>query len=114
MAISKKGLRKIQVADETFLWKVRKKVSHEEAHDDQLGIPIYYEKSERLLIVFVGYCRSEYPNRVSIQSITPSIIKSKILEAIELGWDYKAKGKIMSLVNGELITDTRMAKFIAG
>ncbi|GEM_PF-3894065 len=40
MAISKKGLRKIQVLNKDFYWRVRKKISHDESHNEQLGIPI--------------------------------------------------------------------------
>ncbi len=113
MAISKKGLRKIQVSGEEFYWKVRKKISHDEAHNDQLGIPIQHKSEGQLLMVYVGYCRSEDYGREPLKSITPSIIKECIMTAIELGWKYDEKGKPVSLVNGKLTEDTKTAKWRA-
>jgi len=113
MAISKKGLRKIRVAEETFYWKVRKKISHDEAHNEQLGIPIQHESGRQLLIAYIGYGRSIGYGRESLQSITPSIIKDCILEAIQLGWNFDKKEKPISLVNGQLTIDTKTAKWKA-
>ncbi len=110
MAISKKGFRKIVVNEETFYWKVRKKISHDEYHDDQCAIPIQHESEGQLLFVFLGFCRSEGYGRKSIQSITPKLISEKISEAINLGWKYTVVGNPISCVNGELITDTKWAK----
>ena len=113
MAISKKGVRKIQVSGEDFYWRVRKKISHDEAHNEQLGIPIQHKNGGQLLIAYIGYGRSKDYGRESVISITPSIIKAYILTAIELGWDFTKKDKPISLVNGELTTDTKTAKWIA-
>ncbi|BDD03893.1 hypothetical protein [Aureibacter tunicatorum] len=112
MAISKKGFRKINVEGDNFYWKVRKKVSHEEAHDDQYGIPIQHESEGQLLFVFVGFCRSKGYGRESINNITPNLIRLKILEAIELGWKYKKPGNLISFVNRELTSDTKTAKWL--
>lgn len=114
MGISKKGSRKIVVDGHTFYWKVRKKVSHEECHDDEYGVPIRHESEGQLLFAYVGYCRSGYPGRESIESITPSIIKSCITQAIELGWQYELPGRPISLVEGKLIDNARVAKWSAG
>ena len=113
MAISKKGCRKIQVSGETFLWKVRKKVSHDERHNDQLGIPIQHASEGQLLIVYLGYCRSEDYGRESVVSITPTMISESIQEAIKLGWNYKEKGKPVALVNNTLTEDTKTSKYKA-
>ena len=113
MAISKKGLRKIQVAEETFYWKVRKKISHDESHNEQLGIPIQHESGGQLLIAYIGYGRSIDYGRESLESITPCMIKNCILEAIELGWHFDKKEKPISLVNGTLTIDTKTAKWNA-
>jgi len=114
LAIAKKGSRKITVQGETFLWRVRKKTSHEEWHDDQYGIPIQHESNGQLLIAYVGYCRSDYPNRESVQSITPAMIENCITEAINLGWKYSFPGKPISLLEGKLQSDTRTAKWSTG
>jgi len=113
MAISKKGLRKIQVSNENFYWRVRKKISHDEAYNEQLGIPIQHESGGQLLIVYIGYGRSEDYGRESLKSITPSKIKNCILKAIELGWNFSKKEKPISMVNGKLTTDTKTAKWEA-
>lgn len=113
MAISKKGLRKIQVSGEDFYWRVRKKISHDEAYNEQLGIPIQHESGGQLLIAYVGYGRSKDYGRESLKSITPSIIKECILTAIDLGWQFDKKEKPISLVNGKLTTDTKSAKWEA-
>ena len=114
MAISKKGFRKIDVNGETFFWKVRKKISHDEAHNDQYGVPIQHQSEGQLLIAYVGFCRSEGYGRESVNSVTPSIVKSCILEAIGLGWKFDISGKPISLVNGTLTKDTKTASRGAG
>lgn len=111
MAISKKGLRKIRVSNENFYWRVRKKISHDEAHNEQLGIPIQHENAGQLLIAYIGFGRSEDYGREALKSITPSIIRKCILEAIQLGWNYDKKAKPVSLVDGKLTTDTKTAKW---
>lgn len=114
MAISKKGFRKIDVDGETFYWKIRKKISHEEAHNDQYGVPIQHQSEGQLLIAYVGFCRSEGYGRQSVNSVTPSVIKRSILEAIGLGWKFDIPGKPISLVNGTLTVDTLTASWGAG
>lgn len=101
MAISKKGLRKIRVLNEYFYWRVRKKISHDEAHNEQLGIPIQHESGGQLLIVYVGFGRSQSYGRESLKPITPSIIKGCILKAIKLGWHFDKKESPISMVNGK-------------
>jgi hypothetical protein len=111
--MSTKGFRKINVAGENFYWKVRKRISHEEAHNGQLGIPIQHESKGQLLFVYIGFRRSKDYGMESIQSVTPSIIKNCITEAIKLGWQFKTPGRPISLVNGKLTRDTRTAKWAA-
>ena len=113
MAISKKGLRKIEVLNEDFFWRVRKKISHDEAHNEQLGIPIQHESGGQLLIVYIGFGRSKDYGRESLESITPSIIKDCILKAIELGWKFNEKERPIIMVNGKLTFDTKTAKWEA-
>ena len=114
MAIAKKGVRRIEVAGESFYWRVRKKISHDEAHDDQLGIPIQHDTGGQLLIAYIGYGRSEDYGRNSLKSVTPAIIKDCILKAIDLGWQFDQLGKPVSLIDGKLTTDTKTAKWKAG
>ncbi len=102
MAISKKGLRAIVVEDETFYWKVRRKVSHNEGHNVEYAIPIQHESEGRLLFVYVGFCRSEDYGRESIASISPKLIRRKILEGIALGWDFRANGAAVYLIGDVL------------
>ena len=105
MAISKKGLRKIEVDGEEFYWKVRKKISHNEAHDEELGIPIQHKSDGQLLIACIGFCRSDYPWTEHLTSIKPSLIRTCILKAIELGWKYDQKGKPIKLILEEFTND---------
>jgi hypothetical protein len=82
MAISKKGLRKIQVEGENFYWRVRKKISHDEYHNDQLGIPIQHESEGQLLIAYIGYCRSKDYGKESIESI-PVVARLRLVLGIK-------------------------------
>ena len=91
MAIPKKGFRKVIVDDNEFLWKVRKKVSWNEIHDGQLGVPIQNVKGGQLLILTIGYSRSYFIENNEFE-ITPSIIEICIREAIIDGWSHKTKG----------------------
>lgn len=101
MAVAKKGLRKIITGDEIFYWKIRKKISHNERHDIEYEIPVQHESEGQILLINVGFCRSESYGREPIE-IVPSLIQSKITEAIELGWEYHQHGKPVKLINGEL------------
>ncbi|MDW9382765.1 hypothetical protein [Chryseobacterium sp. JV558] len=101
MAIAKKGLRKIVVKNETFYWKIRKKISHNEQHNSDYRIPILHESEGQILFIIVNFCRSEYYGREAM-AITPALIQSKIIEAINLGWAYSHPGIPISLINGEL------------
>jgi hypothetical protein len=97
MAIAKKGLRKINVEGEDFYWRVRKKISHNEAHNNELGIPVQHSSGGQLLLVYLGFCRSYGYGTKSIESVTPSLIKNYILEAIKLGWQFNQNGKPISV-----------------
>ncbi|REC63380.1 hypothetical protein DRF65_04590 [Chryseobacterium pennae] len=97
MAIAKKGLRKIIVIDEVFYWKIRKKISHNERHDVEYEISVQHESEGQILLINVGFCRSEPYGRESME-ITPSLIESNITEAIELGWEYNKQGKAITLM----------------
>lgn len=114
MAISKKGFRKIDVDGEIFYWKIRKKISHEEAHNTQYGVPIQHQSDGQLLIAYVGFCRSRDYGRESVNSVTPSIIKRCIPEAIDLGWKFDIPGKPISLVNATLTEHTKTGGWSAG
>ncbi len=65
-------MRKITVNGEVFLWKIRKKMSHEEKHNDQYPIPVQHISGGQVLFVFVGFTRANpgYSNE-SPESITP-------------------------------------------
>jgi hypothetical protein len=101
VAIAKKGLRKIIVTDEVFYWKIRKKISHIERHNVEYDIPVRHESEGQILLINIGFCRSESYGRESMK-ITPGLIQSKIIEAIELGWEYRKPGKAIKLMDGEL------------
>ncbi|MET3535988.1 hypothetical protein [Chryseobacterium limigenitum] len=107
MAISKKGLRKINVNNEIFYWKIRRKISHNEAHNDEYSIPVQHESEGQLLFVNVNFGRSYGYGDDFIKSVTPVMIKEKIIEAINLGWKYNEKGNPICLSQGKLVTDTK-------
>lgn len=96
MAISKKGLRKIIVAHEAFCWKIRRKISHNESHNVEYEIPVQHECEGQILLINIGFYRSEFYGLESME-ITPNLI-----ESIELGWEYNKPGKAVKLMNGEL------------
>ena len=112
MAISKKGLRKITVDGEVFYWRIRKKISHDEKHNDQYGIPVFHENGGQLIFIFPGFCRSRGYGRKSFQSVTPAIIRQQIERAIKSGWNFRMPGKPISLVKDQLSTDTKTSKWI--
>lgn len=66
-------------------------------------------------MAYVGYARSVYGaiSEHAIFPITPKMIERLIVEAINLGWQYKTPGKPVSIVEGKLTTDTRVAKWRA-
>lgn len=101
MAIAKKGLRKIIIADEIFFWKIRKKISHNERHDVEYEIPVQHSSEGQILLINIGFCRSESYGRAPME-VTPGLIQSKINEAIEIGWEYYKQGKPVKLVDGKL------------
>lgn len=113
MAISAKGLRHLSVAGGAFHWKVRKKISWDELHDDQVCIPIQHVSGGQLLVAYIGYARSIYGaiSKHTIFPINPKVIEQYILEAINMGWQYKTPGKPVSIIEGKLTTDTRVAKW---
>jgi hypothetical protein len=115
MTLAKKGLRTLEVNGEKFVWRVRKKVSHEEKHGAPPDIPIQYIHGGQLLIAHVGYARSGYESygiegAGTLKEITPAVIKDCIVRAIRLGWQYKSCGKPMSLMNDTLTEQTLAAK----
>ena len=111
MALSKKGTRKIEVKGETFLWRVRRKISHSEQHNDQVGIPVQHDSGGQLLIIFAGYSRSVGYGRDSLEKVTPSMIRDFILEAIDLGWKFHEENSPIALVEGKLLKDTKTPKY---
>lgn len=108
MAISLKGMRKITVNGEVFLWKIRKKISHNEAHNDEYAIPIQHLSGGQVLFVSVGFTRAYggYYNE-SPESVTPKMIQPLIEQAIQLGWKYLDPGNAIRLENGALVKDTK-------
>ena len=107
MAISKKGLRKINVNDEVFYWKIRRKISHNEAHNEEYSIPVQHESEGQLLFINVNFGRSYGYGDEYIKSVTPVMIKEKIIEAINLGWKYNMNVNPISLSNSKLFNDTK-------
>jgi len=107
MSIAKKGLRKININGENFYWKIRKKISHNESHNIEYAIPIQHEDEGQLLFIYVGFCRSYGYQEKTVENITPLIVKEKIIEAIELGWNYLEKGDPISVVSGKLIPKSK-------
>jgi hypothetical protein len=119
MALAKKGLRTIEVGGENFVWKVRKKVAHEEKHGNQLNIPIEHVNGGQLFIAHIGYSRSGYEaygieGAGNFREITPAIIAACITKAISLGWQYKCSGKPVSVINGKLTDNALFARWLAG
>ena len=118
MTLAKKGLRTIQVGGKNFVWKVRRKVSHEEKYEAQLAIPIQYSAGGQLLIAYVEYSRSGYEaygisGTGKLKKITPAIIEACIAEALNLGWQYASPGKPVCILNGKLAEDTFLARWQA-
>ena len=119
MTLAKKGLRTIAVAGEKFVWRVRRKVSHEEKHGAPLDIPIQHLHGGQLFIAHVSYARSGYEacemeGTGTLRKVTPATSKDCIVRAISLGWQYKGSGKPMSIVNDTLTEQTLAAKWLAG
>lgn len=114
MAISLKGMRKITVNGEVFHWKIRRKISHDEAHNDQYAIPVQHISGGQVLFVYVGFTRAYggYQND-SPESVTPAMISPLIEKAIALGWNYKQAGNAISLTGNLLTSDTKTAKWNA-
>lgn len=102
MALAKKGFRKIMVDETEFLWKVRKKVSWNEIHNGQLGIPIQHLNGGQLLVITVGFSRSYFEMNNEFP-ITPHLIERCIKKAITEGWKYSAAGQTFELDCSELI-----------
>ena len=92
MAFPKKGFRKITDEDHTFLWKVRKKSSHNEKHNVPISIPIQFIDGGQVLLATIAYARSEY-GEYAMTEITPSLITKCIQKAIAEGWNFKENGK---------------------
>jgi hypothetical protein len=118
MTLAKKGLRTIEVNGEKFVWRVRKKVSHEEKHGASLGIPIQHIHGGQLFIAHISYARSGYEacgieGTGTPTAVTPAAIKDCIIRAISLGWQYKSRGKPVSIVNDALTEQTLAAKWRA-
>ena len=65
------------------------------------------------MVAYIGYARSIYGaiSKHKIFPITPKVIEQYILEAINMGWQYKTPGKPVSIIEGKLTTDTRVAKW---
>ncbi|WP_343748645.1 hypothetical protein [Fluviicola sp.] len=108
MAVSLKGMRKITVNGEVFLWKIRRKISHNEAHNDDYAIPVQHHSGGQLLFVSVGFTRSYGYQNDSPESVTPSMIRPLIEQAISLGWKYDKPGNAICLKTDSLSTDTKM------
>jgi hypothetical protein len=118
MALAKKGLRTIQVDGESFVWRVRRRVSHEEKHEAQLNIPIQHVCGGQLFIAHLGYSRSGYEaygiaGAGSMKEITPAMIEACIIKAIGLGWQYKCSGKPVSVIDGKLTDNTIVARWLS-
>lgn len=98
MALPKKGQRKITVNESVFYWKVRKKISHNEGHDDRLGIAIQSESGGQILWAKIDYARSgEGYEPKKVLQIKPNLIRKCVLKAIDEGWQYESKGKLFEL-----------------
>ena len=118
MALAKKGLRTICVGGEEFVWKVRRKMSHEEKCSAQLCIPIQHISGGQLFIAHLDFSRSGYeaygiPGAGILKNITPSIIENCINTAINLGWQFKRTGKPISILDGKLVSDTLVSRWLA-
>lgn len=101
-------MRKITVNGEVFLWKIRKKISHNEAHNDDLAIPVQHTSGGQVLFISVGYTRAYggYENQ-SPASVTPQMIRPLIEQAMGLGWNYREPGNAIRLSRGALVKDTK-------
>ena len=100
------------------MWKVRKKVSHEEKHEAQLAIPIQHIAGGQLFIAYIDYSRSGYEaygivETGKLKKITPAIIEYCIVKALNLGWQYASPGKPVSILDGKLEKDTLLARWWA-
>jgi hypothetical protein len=111
MTLLKKGQRTIEVDGEKFVWKIRRKISHEECHDAELNIPIQHISGGRVFIAHISYSRSGYARQGlretnDFKQVTPAIIASNIKAAIALGWQYKIMGKPISIIGGGFTENT--------
>jgi len=82
MAISKKGLRKIVVADKTYYWRFTERIwviNEEEKRTLQIDFG-WYDKW-----LYVNDKENRPPD-FEPQTVTPKFVSSSILFAIENGW----------------------------
>ncbi len=101
-------MRKITVNGEVFLWKIRKKISHNEAHNEDQAIPVQHISGGQVLFISVGFTRAYggYINE-SPESVTPEMIRPLIEQAIQLGWNYQESGNAIRLTHDSLVRDTK-------
>lgn len=102
MSFPKKGSRKITIDGEVFYWRVRKKMTHNEKHNDSISIPIQHKSCASILLANLGYCRAGelggYPSN-PIPNITPALIELCIRFGISNGWNHLEKGKPFHIYN---------------
>lgn len=81
-------MRKITVNGEVFLWKIRKKISYNEAHNVEQAIPVQHISGGQVVFISIGFTRSYggYDNQ-SPESVIPKMIQPLIEQAIGLGWN---------------------------
>ena len=104
MTIPKKGFRKINVDENQFLWKVRKKISWDEKHNAELGIPIQHVNGGQILIINIGYSRSYFEINNEFP-ITPLLINKCIQKGIKSGWNYNEAGKPLEIDCNDIVNE---------
>ena len=95
MSINKTGLRKVQIGEQIFEWKIRQKPTYSQgiAISPLLIVIQSFSNEQTKLIVDVVISRPDNWINPHQTSITPKLIKEIINSALQDGWMANKKGK---------------------
>ena len=95
MAIPKRGSRPISVNSINYRWLIRKKATYSQVDYGTGFLHVAIDLAENPGITLVIFTNHKHPNDWAtdeIIPITPSIVSTWILKAIDLGWQPNKEG----------------------
>lgn len=96
MSLSKKGLRKITVGDDTYNWTIRKRLTSGQLYSHKkltAAIEIVTEEKKRgLLLVDFGVSPPRNMPNPHHTAVTPKTIETVIRKALKEGWNPRESG----------------------